>query len=456
MLNVIITIAVLVVLVLAITKKYNVSAFMIYMSIVVLVLYSWITGTSMLGGKTTGSLFLDVFESFKTTMGNQMAGSVLTMLSILGYISYMNFLKATEAFAFIVSGPMRKLNKPYLLGAIAIVIGIVLKLALTSPSGLVALFLATLYPILRACRLPKAATATALVLAICPIFATGDINLITGLQVAGISEPDMVMTFAKYGVPMVISSLIGVLPVYIITAKRFDKKAALIEADEEIKVSSFKEIGVPGIYAILPALPIIIALIFSNLFKSLPTISYVAAIWLALTISMIVRMIYIKSFRKGLDEIVEFYKGAGNYLAAGAWIVIGAQMLSTVLSTLGGMGTLVSGILSVVGDNRLIFSLLVAIFMFFLGATTGPTAAATALCPLIGSYCSATGHDVTGMVQMAMMCAGWAFSCYPISIGIILLSDHSNTPITTLIRRNFVPAIAGSLMAVVGSLILFA
>ena len=129
MLHVIITLALLVVLILAIIKKFNVSAVMIFMSIAVLAVYSLVTGTSMMGDASTGSLFLDVYESFRSVMVSQMGGSILTMISILGYISYMNFLKATEAFALVVSKPMRKLNKPYLLGALAIIVGIILKLA---------------------------------------------------------------------------------------------------------------------------------------------------------------------------------------------------------------------------------------------------------------------------------------------------------------------------------------
>ena len=455
MLNVILTLAVLVILILAIVKKFNVSAFMIFGSILVLIVFSLVTGTSMVGEKTTGNLFLDVFEFFKTTTSSQMGNSVLTMISILGYIAYMNYLKATEAFAFVVAGPMRKLNKPYLLAAVAIVIGIILKLALTSPSGLIALFIATLYPILRACKVPKATIATAFVLAISPIFAMGDINLIMALGFAGIPDANMVDVFAHYGVPTVLFALVGLIPVFVISAKYFDKKSAIVDTEEAITVAKFSELGVPAIYALLPALPIIIALVFSSLIKATPNISYVAAIWLSLTIAMVVRMIHIKSVRKGLDEISEFYKGCGKYLAAGAWIVVGAQMISAVLTQLGGMGTLVNGIMAVVGDNYVVFSLLIGVFMFLLCATTGPTAAAAALCPLIGSYCAASGHNVTGMVQMAMMCAGLGFACYPISIGIILLSDHTDTPIPTMLRRNVFPAAAGALMCVIGSMIFF-
>ncbi len=455
MLNVILTLAVLVILILAIVKKYNVSAFMIFGSILVLAVFSFVTGTSMAGDKSTGSLFLDVYEFFKTTTSSQMGNSILTMISILGYIAYMNYLKATEAFAFVVAGPMRKLNKPYLLAAVAVIIGIILKLALTSPSGLIALFIATLYPILRACKVPKATIATAFVLAISPIFAMGDINLIMALGFAGIENPNMVDVFVSYGIPAVLFALVGLIPVFVISAKYFDKKSTIVDNEEAIMVSKFSELGVPGIYALLPALPILIALIFSSFVKATPNISYVAAIWLSLTIAMAVRMIHIKSVKKGLDEIGEFYKGCGKYLAAGAWIVVGAQMISAVLTQLGGMGTLVNGIMSVVGDNYLIFSLLIGAFMFLLCATTGPTAAAAALCPLIGSYCAASGHDLTGMVQMAMMCAGLGFACYPISIGIILLSDHTSTPIPTMLRRNVFPAAAGVLTCVIGCMIFF-
>ena len=119
------------------------------------------------------------------------------------------------------------------------------------------------------------------------------------------------------------------------------------------------------------------------------------------------------------------------------------------------MGPLVTAIMSVVGDSYIVFSLLVSVFMFFLCAVTGPTAAGAALCPLIASYCAATGHDLTGMVQTAMMAAGWGFACYPISIGIILLSDHSGTPIPTMLRRNFLPAFAGALACTIGGMIFF-
>ena len=97
MLNVIITLAVLVLLIVAIIKNWNVSAVMIFMSIAVLVGFSLITGTSLMGEKSTGNLFLDVYESFQSTMSTQMGKNILTMISILGYIAYMNHLKATEA-----------------------------------------------------------------------------------------------------------------------------------------------------------------------------------------------------------------------------------------------------------------------------------------------------------------------------------------------------------------------
>ena len=90
MIEILVTIVLIAVVMIAIVKKFHPTTVIFSVSIIALVLYTLISGVSVVGEKTTGNLFLDVFELLSSTTQTQIAGNCLICMVFLGYIQMID------------------------------------------------------------------------------------------------------------------------------------------------------------------------------------------------------------------------------------------------------------------------------------------------------------------------------------------------------------------------------
>ena len=99
MLDVVLTLALVVLLVWGIMKKLNPAFLLITLSVITLGGIQIFTGESVLGEATTGSLFIDLFEMIVNTAGSQLSRNVLLVMTVMGYVMICEKVNATKYFA---------------------------------------------------------------------------------------------------------------------------------------------------------------------------------------------------------------------------------------------------------------------------------------------------------------------------------------------------------------------
>ncbi|MCL2825123.1 MAG: C4-dicarboxylate transporter DcuC, partial [Polyangiaceae bacterium] len=250
---------------------------------------------------------------------------------------------------------------PYVVIALAFLIGQAMKMAITSAAGLGVLLMATMFPILLKLGVSRAA-ATAV------IATTGCIDLgpASGINVAIVEasgiltsdgKADVARYFFRYQLPVAIPIIAVVACLHSVVQRWFDRKEAhRIEFGKSDQAESEDEAKIPSYYAIFPLIPLLLVFVINEavltginnglaakgLSFAFPpnTIGLVTAILLTLFLVMVVE--YIRSFdaRKVFDRIQTVFDGMGFAFATVVTLIVAGEIFATGLLATGSVNTL--------------------------------------------------------------------------------------------------------------------
>ena len=111
--SVLFALVMLAVLVWAIMKKFHPVMTLWAVGTISLILLAIVTHTGA-AAVSSGNVILDAFEYFKECCGSQFSGNALLIMSVMGYVGYMNFLKAGDLFAVYVARPLQKIQAKWI------------------------------------------------------------------------------------------------------------------------------------------------------------------------------------------------------------------------------------------------------------------------------------------------------------------------------------------------------
>ena len=454
--QVVISILMFVAILIAIQKKFNPITTLLMTGTVVLLLWGIFTGYTPLGEATTGSPILDTFEYFKTVCINYFPNGIIIM-SVLGYVGYMNHLKASDLFAQFLSKPLRKLKNPYLVGALVILLGYIFVTALPSGVAIVALLFGVVYPIMRKIGLSAASCASAITIGCATYMAPGNPGLV---NILALFETDITASelFVK-GLPYIAIYLVVAMIVYMFTSKFFDKREAakgMVSAEVE-NTAQAEEIKRPKWYAIFPILPIFFTIIFSSIVAKSIVITAVGACFLSFCIVFVVELIYTRKPREVFGDAVHFYTGLGHGFGMAGMVGIAGMVFSAALSAVGGIQVLAKALTSI--SNMPIvaiiafFSLVYALLFYVTG--TFAISMFTIL-PILNTTLVSMGR--TDLIIPTMLCAllmgqNVGQGSTPISAATLFISGATGVTPTTVSKRNAIPTILGGVVAMIAVLI---
>lgn len=440
---IVITLILLAGFVLALVKKFKGIIALLLLSLAGCLLFTLITGQSVLGEDTTGNIVVDCFEMFQSVMKSQMSGALLTILAVLGYVGYMKHLGASDRFALICAKPFTRLKNPYILCSGVILLVFILKLCIPSATSLAALMLATMYPILRK------AGVTAMTAGSCIMISTGfiwgpadtmsaQIFSVSGVQ--GMTVPDF---FAAYHIPtmcvMVPFAMIA-FPIYSTICDRRAAKKALASGksvDEgNVQSNVLVEVECPTYFAVLPILPLVIVVIFSSLVLKSIVISVIGAVFMSIIISMIVDLIHTKKLTKMADDAYTFFIAMADFLRNGGWLIIPAAMFAATLNQIGGLQA-IAGMLSAAGGNGVLITIVGCLLIMPIIICTGSVTATLAIAaPLMVSISAATGMNVYVCFMATLVTLGVSSCMCPVHPQTIMVSTEAGVDLMALVKRN--------------------
>lgn len=439
-----------------IMKKMDTMLLLLVIGEAALIIWSVITGISPMGDNTIGSNFLDCFEVIRTSAESMLSGTGLVVMSVMGYVSYMSYIKASDLFAMVVSRPLKKINKPYVIATATIIVGAFIKLVIPAGSSMTALTLATIYPVLIASGVTIETASSALVLATAIVWGPAESLIYWIFSIVGLENVSVAEYFVQYQIPIVALMFVAMAVSFPISAKYFDRKeqAAAVQGNQEADIDP-KALGLPMFYTVLPLLPLIFVLIFSELVLKSVVISIVAANFLSFFIAVMVQMIVKKNIREEFNNSIEFFKGIGNVTGTIVFFFVTGTVFATAMDKIGGMTYLVNILVGMGGSwvpltivGCILFTLIIA----FTGALEGSI---YLFAPLFLQIAQASDGNLLVMISAMVLSAGIGFSICPVSLTNIMVAGETKIPIFRLIKRNLVPMIAAFIVMIIGTFTIF-
>ena len=189
---ILVTIAVAAIVARFVLNKYNTIFVFFASGIIILMALSIINNISILGDKTTGNNIIDVFAFITNQFKSNISGVGAIIMTVTGYSAYMKHIKASDKLAFAVTKPLKKIKNPYIVLSGVYVLGLLLKLVITSQAAVALLLLATTFPVLMALGINKITAASVLTL-VCIDWGPNDGSTIFAAEVAGMNVVDFVL-----------------------------------------------------------------------------------------------------------------------------------------------------------------------------------------------------------------------------------------------------------------------
>lgn len=454
MIQIIATVVLLGLLIFSIVKKYNTTVVLLALSLIAFAGLT-IAGGSVMGENTCGSAFFDIFEKIESSASGTMGGNVLIIMSIYGYIVYMNHIKASDMFATMIASPLKKIKKPYLLAAGMILVGNLIKIVIPSGISVAALMIATLYPVLLKVGCSKATSASAVLLSYMSVWGPSDASLYTALSLAGIEDVSVSEWFVQTQIPVMLITIIVVMLIFIPVSRFFDKREHAEISEEDLKSKSIKDIGVPYFYAVLPLLPLITILVFSELIVGTIVISVVAACYFCLVVAVIIHTICQRNFSQCFNGVSVVFNGMGDYFKGPGILLVFGTLFASALNSIGGMKLIVNGLTSFESGTVIAVIVITLLGTFVMGVTGVYNGNVSLIVPVMASVIASAGLETLPFLHLALIGLALGSSVTPVAGASLYIASATNVNILTCVKRNLIPIICGGLTAAVTTLVLF-
>lgn len=440
----------------ALTHKFNPQAVLLVAGIAMLAI-SLALGTSGLDDKnelslqSTGWIVFDLFRIVKQIMALNITRVGLMIMTIGGYVAYMKKIQASDALVYVSMKPLMLLRKfPNLAAIFMLPIGQMLFVCTPSAAGLGLLLVASIFPIL--VNLGVSRLTAVSVISACTIFdmGPGSANTARAAELAGMTNMEY---FIQHQLPLTIPVTLLLMIVYYFSNRYFDRKD--IEQGrykpETLEAKDMK-VEAPLIYAILPALPLVLLIVFSSYFTPFgrPIIlDTTTAMILSLFVALLFELIRYRSFSKMLAEVKTFWTGMGNVFGNVVTLIIAAEVFSKGLISLGLIEVLVGGCTSL-GFSGVFISIVIILVIFLAAILMGSgNASFFSFGPLIPDIARKVGMQPVDMLLPMQLSSSMGRAISPIAGVIVAIAEVAGVQTNDLVKRNAIPLSVGLVAMVV-------
>ncbi|HAT8545320.1 TPA: C4-dicarboxylate transporter DcuC [Vibrio vulnificus] len=426
-----------------ILKNYNPQAVLFFTGIVLMAI-SIFTNNASFVAKSTGWVGFDIFEYIGQVFSKQSGGLGLNIMLIGGFALFMSAIGASQVMVKVAAKPLMKLNSPYLMLALAFILGQALSLFISSATGLALLLMATLYPVLIRLGCSKAGVAAVLASTCAIEFGPASGNSILAAQTAGM---DITAFFVGEQLPIVTVLIIAVALIHALTQRYFDKLDAKSNAEQDsLAHVDDAQSDAPMFYLLLPMLPLFFMLTFSKLGIESIKVSLANAILLSIFIGLVCEFIRVKQAKPVFDKLQGIFNDMGKVFAAVVTLIVAGQTFSMGLKSIGAIDAMLE-MASGAGLSAAIIILFMAILTFTISALMGSgNAAFFSFAPMVPQIAQKIGANAADMILPIQLSAGMGRTISPIAGVIIAVAGISGLSPFDIVRRTFIPMFIGWLL----------
>jgi c4-dicarboxylate anaerobic carrier family protein len=429
-----------------IIKKYFPQAILFTAGIILLLgAYFLGTGPILAAKQSSGSAFLDIFNTIQVLLSSRVAGLGLMIMSIAGFAKYMEYVGASKSLFAVVAAPLKYIKSPYLLLVFGFFVSQFLVLFIPSHAGLGLLLMVTMYPIFIRAGVSKLSALGVIGCAQYMDVGPGSGNAILA---ANICKIDPAVYFVNYQLPIFVTTTLILGVVHYFVQKWWDKKEGFTGQDVSIDAAKGDETRPPLIYAILPIIPMLFILGFSPLFKSKIKMDVVTAMFLSTFISMAFEYIRTKDFRATLQSLKHLFDGMGNSFATVVTLIVSGEVFAAGLTKIGAVDATISGAQNLgfgIQPLIIIFCIVIACCAFLMGSGNAAFFSFAALAPKIAA---AMKIDVITLLLPMQIMTSFGRVVSPITAAIVAIAGVAGVSPVQVVKRTAIPMAVAALINV--------
>lgn len=434
-----------------IVKKYQAQGVLLIGGAILLLGGILLNDSPVMAKSATGSLYLDIFSQLSKNFIKTSGSLGLAIMIVSAFAKYMDHIGASTALVKLSIKPLQKLNSPYIVLALSYVIGQILNVFIPSASGLGVLLMVTVYPIVVSLGVSSLAATAVIGTSACLDLGPASGNAVLASKTA---EMDAALYFANYQIPVAIATVIVITILHYFVNKKMDSKLEVAESKADLE-SKEEDKQVPKFYAFLPIIPLLIILMFSPLTGSSIKIGVVEAMFMSITLSMIIEGVRRRAFKSTLAELKIIFTAMGSQFANVITLIVAGEFFALGLTKIGVISVLIDSTKSAgLGAQPmiLVMTAIIVVSSILMGSGNAPFFAFAALAPAV-----AASVDLNPIVMLMPMqlSAGIARSVSPITAVIVAVSGISGVSPFEVVKRTAIPMLGGLIAVVVTNMILF-
>ncbi|WP_028025339.1 C4-dicarboxylate transporter DcuC [Enterovibrio calviensis] len=436
-----------------IVKKYNTQA-VLFLAGLFMIALAVIDGTTDFlpkGGKPTGSIIVDFFEVIKVISSSTLSKLGLIIMAVGGFSKYMGHIGAANAMVSIATKPLSHIKNPYMVLALAYIIGQLINIFIPSATGLALLLLVAMYPVLVGVGCNPAAAAAVVATTGCLDLGPASSAANKAAEVSGI---DVATYFASYQFPVAMVSMIVIAALHYFSQRYFDKKDAEKGVTHEFNIEAKEQREAPKWFAILPVLPLMLLLTFSKFAITTIRMDVVTAMFIALFVSMVCDFIYTRDGKTVAASLKVYLEGMGAVFSSVVSLIISAQVFVVGLTAIGFIDMLLGSAANLgLGYLAMVIMLVAIIVLVTMLSGSGNASffSFSNLAPEVAAQVGTTAAHVAMPMQLA---AGLMRSASPVAGVVIACAGVANVSPIELAKRTMIPMLGGLLSVLVCSQVL--
>ena len=454
MLGVIIAIIVTLIVGYMIVKKYKPQPVLIIGAFILFTASLLLGANEIVPAKNgTGFWGFDLYSMLRMTLSSRVSALGITIMTVGGFVRYMNHIGASKALVHIAVNPLRKLKAPYLVLTGSYLVGQFLGLFINSASGLGMLLMVTMFPILVRLGVTPLSAAAVIGTTLCIDWSPGNVGVSLA---AGLSHLDLMTYWYTYELPVCLINISAVAILHFIVQQWFDKKEkdVAFEQNLEVKEEIYEE-NIPCYYWILPVLPLTLLLTFSSIGVKKVKLGIIEAMFIALTISMICELFRNRSLQKCFKDVQVFFDGMGAQFAGVVTLVVSGEMFAKGLQKIGAVNKIImaadhagfTGVMMLV-----VMVLIIGVSTMVMGSGNASFLTFANLVPDISAKLAI--YPPLLLVPMELS-SSIARSVSPITAVIVIVAGIAQVSPIDLVKRTAIPMLGAFIVNVLATVFLF-
>ncbi|QIM62406.1 anaerobic C4-dicarboxylate transporter DcuC [Pasteurellaceae bacterium Orientalotternb1] len=408
-----------------------------------LLLCSVLLGKEILpeGVKSTGSIYLDIFEYVKYLLMNRGGNLGMLIMVLCGFAAYMTHLGANDMVVKLASQPLKHIKSPYILMIVAYFLACLMSLAVPSATGLGVLLMATLFPLMVNVGISRGAAA-----AICASPAAIILSPTSGdvVLAAEVSKMPLLEFAFNLTLPISISAIVSIAIAHFFWQRYLDRKEghkAEVLNIEEIKTHA------PRFYAILPFTPIIGVVIFDG--NLAPELHIITIIVICLLLVATIDFLRTWSAKDVYENLNAAYQGMADAFSSVVMLLVAAGVFAQGLNTVGFIHSLIDSVQSF-SSGGFVMMIALAIITALAAITTGSgNAPFYAFVELIPKLASQMGINPAYLTIPMLQASNIGRSLSPVSGVVVAVSGMAKISPFEVVKRISVPMIVGLIVVIV-------